>query len=88
MRAIQIQTEVDETMTAFQQYLKSYFKRPGALTQKEIAEKAGIHWVTLNRLVNGKHVPSLEDAEAIVAATGSTLGRILKKSEKRHLVSA
>ncbi len=88
MLAEQVQHEASESMTAFQQYLANYFSRPGSKTQKEIAEKAGIHFVNLNRIVKGHSVPSLTTAEAIAAATGSSLARILKKSEKRELVSA
>lgn len=80
--------QANESMTAFQTYLSNYFAQNGAPSQSEIAEKAGISRVNLNRIVMGHAVPSLTTAEAIAAATGSTLGRILKKSEKRQLVSA
>lgn len=46
-----------------------------------MAAKAGIHWGTISRLVHGKHVPSLTEAETVVAATGSTFGRVLTAAE-------
>jgi len=88
MLAIEIQHEAEESMTAFQNYLVSFFTRPGAPSQGEIAERAGITRENLNRILRGKQRPSLDKAEAIALATGTTLGKILKKSEKRSLVTA
>lgn len=88
MVADTIQSEAKYTMTAFTNYLNDYFSRPGSLSQREVADRAGIHFVNLNRIVRGHQVPSLTTAEAIANATGSNLGRILKNSEKRELVSA
>lgn len=88
MLATEIQRDANETMSVFQNYLTEYFDRAGAPSQSEIAARAGISRVNLNRILNGHVVPSLLTAEAIATATGSTLSRILKKSEKRDLVSA
>jgi DNA-binding XRE family transcriptional regulator len=88
MLATQVQREANESMTAFQDYLSDFFDRPGSPSQSVVAAKAGISRVNLNRIIKGHVTPSLITAEAIAAATGSTLGRILKKSEKRGLVSA
>jgi len=88
MLATAIQHEADEAMQTFRDYLSSYFKKSGALTLNEVAREAGIHRVHLSRILHGHSEPTLPVAEAIAAATGSRLSRILKKSENRELVSA
>lgn len=83
-----IQHEVATAMQAFTDYLTDYFSKADALSQGQVARKAGIHRVNLNRIVNGHQVPSLTTAEAIAAATGSTLSKILKKSFSREAIHA
>lgn len=88
MLSAAIQHEATESMKLFQDYLAAYFAKPGSLSQGEVADKAGIHRVNLNRIINGKQIPSLPHAEAIASATGSTLASILRKSRNRELISA
>ena len=83
-----IAQEANETMSAFQKYLCEFFDRPGSPPQAVIAERAGISRENLNRIIKGHQRPALDKAEAIALATGTTLGRILKKSERRELISA
>lgn len=69
-------------MSNFQRFLCDYFKRHNALSQRELARRAGVSHVFLNRIVKGHAKPSVEIAERIADATGSTLGKVLSKMEK------
>jgi len=80
-----IESEASLSIVAFRNYLKEFFSRPGAPSQSVVAERAGITRENLNRIVNGHQKPILDNAEAIALATGTTLSRILKNSEKRSL---
>ena len=73
-------------MTNFQRFLSDYFKRDTALSQRALAKKAGISHVFLNRIVKGHANPSMQIAERIADATGSTLGKSLSKMEKMQTV--
>lgn len=77
-----------KTMSAFRAYLRDYFARPGAPSQGEVARRAGLSRVQLNRIVQGHSVPTLPTAEALAIATGSTLSRILKTSVRKELVAS
>jgi transcriptional regulator with XRE-family HTH domain len=69
-------------MNLFQKYLKSYFSKEGALSQTEVAKRACVSRVFLNRIVNRRAVPTLPVAEKIATATGSPLSTILRKMKK------
>lgn len=86
MLTTEIPQEQNEIMDGFRDYLCEYFDRPGSLSQRQLAKRAGISHVFLNRVVQGHSIPSLPIAEKIVAATGSTLGKVLSKIEKMQLV--
>lgn len=76
----------DHIMHGFREYLTDYFQRDNSLSQRQLAKKAGISHVFLNRVIQGHSIPSLPIAEKIVTATGSSLGRVLSKIEKMQLV--
>ena len=86
MLVVDFQSVENETMNVFRDYLTDYLSRPGALSQRKLAARAGISHVFLNRVILGKSTPSLPIAERIVFATGSTLGRVLAKIEKTQSV--
>lgn len=85
MLAQAIQHDANATMNGFREYLCEYFDRDGSLSQRQLAKKAGISHVFLNRVIQGHSIPTLPIAEKIATATGSTLGTILRKIEKMQL---
>jgi DNA-binding XRE family transcriptional regulator len=79
---VSIEESAYMTLVSFRKYLKAFFALPGAPTQSEVAERAGITRENLNRIANGRQRPTLDHAEAIALATGTTLARILKDYEQ------
>jgi transcriptional regulator with XRE-family HTH domain len=49
--------------------LRAEMKRAG-ITGAELAERAGLHYVTISRILNGKISPSLDTCENIARAIG------------------
>ena len=68
-------------MSSLQKYLVEFFAKPNAPTQREIADKARVSRVFLNKIVRGHSSPSIPIAERIADATGKKLSAILKKYE-------
>jgi DNA-binding XRE family transcriptional regulator len=79
---VSIEAESGLSIFALRKHLKAFFARPGAPTQAEVAKLAGITRENLNRIINGRQKPMLDNAAAIALATGTTLSRILRNSEK------
>lgn len=88
MLATEIAIEADLAMNSFCRYLTSYFKRKGSLSQPEVARRAGISRVHLNRIANGHAEPTLPIAEKIAVATGSSLAKILEKNSRMRSMIA
>jgi DNA-binding XRE family transcriptional regulator len=85
---VSIEAESGLSVVALRDHLKALFAQPGAPTQSEVAKRAGITRENLNRIINGRQRPTLDHAAAIALATGTTLSRILRNSEKRSLAQA
>ena len=82
-----IQRQAEATVESFVAYLEAYFGRDNALSQREVARRAQISYVYLNKILHSKAVPTLPIAERIAAATGSSLGSILRNPKKVALAS-
>ncbi len=73
-------------MDAFQQYLEGFFICGNSPSQGKVADLAGVSRVALNRIIKGHAKPSLDTAERIAKATGTTLANILRKYSKKVAV--
>lgn len=82
-----VQQQADATVKSFVDYLAAYFAREDSLSQREIARRANISYVFLNKILHKKATPSLPIAERIAAATGSSLSAILRNSKRVALAS-
>lgn len=51
--------------------LKQWIERRG-LSQREAASVIGVHWTSINKLLHGRRLPSLELATRIETETGIT----------------
>src|SRR3954466_4408525 len=54
------------------------------ITQAAFAERVGIHWVTMNRIENGKANASLELIERIAEETATTREYLLGEDEEEE----
>lgn len=46
------------------------------LTQREVARRSGLHFVSVNRIFKGVHTPCLETLESLAKACGVPLEKI------------
>lgn len=51
-------------------------------TQKELAEKAGVHPPVISRVLSGKNEPELVTLDAIAQAFGTTAARLLSSEQE------
>jgi transcriptional regulator with XRE-family HTH domain len=63
----------------FRDNIRSRCEEKG-LTHRDLAKKAKVHHVTISRILNGHHSPSIPVAERLAKALGSTLEKILAKT--------
>lgn len=68
---------------AFYHFLDDYFQRPECLPLAEFAERAKISRMYLHKLRRKQSVPSLDVAESVANAAGTTLSKILNTPAKR-----
>lgn len=61
------------------------------ISQSELARRSGVHFVTINRILNGHGEPSVSTAERLAIAAGMTaesaFREIPKKSSKESLTT-
>lgn len=71
----------------FRYNIRQICKPPGP-SQRVIADRAGISSVHLNRILQGKAIPTLECAEKIAAAVDRPLTELLLHPEKIPIETA
>lgn len=65
----------------FRANLRAAMRRAG-ITQAELAERAGLHFVSISRILNGKTVPSVDTCEVLARAVGMEESRVFSKPKK------
>ena len=61
-------------------------RKKSKLTQKELAEKAGVATITIQQYELGKREPRLEQLKAIAAALGVSVGYLLGYEEEQVII--
>lgn len=69
--------EKKSVVDAFYDFLDSYMDRPEALSASEIARKAEISRMYLHKLRKRQSIPTIDVAENIAQAMGTSLSKIL-----------
>lgn len=67
-------------MDRFQEHLAAYFEGNKALSIRALAKNSGVSHVYLLKLLRRESVPTLDVAERIAAATGTSLSKILQSA--------
>lgn len=63
----------------FRDNLRNALQQKG-LTQRELAQKTGVHEVTISRILKGKHDPTLEICEMLARGMKLPLDKIFARS--------
>ncbi|MEK7780472.1 MAG: helix-turn-helix transcriptional regulator [Verrucomicrobiota bacterium] len=66
---------------AFSRLVKKH-REARSLSRVALAEAAGLHQTYIGLLERGERSPSLDTADAIAKALGSTLGKLIAEAEK------
>ena len=56
-------------------------RKQAAMTQEEVAERVGVHPLTISHFETGRVSPKLETLVRLAAALGTTVGALLGETE-------